>query len=840
MQAVTTAAEGNAGLTADEARRRLVAFGPNSLPPAKPPSLLHWLAELVREPVLILLLLAAAIYFVLGSMVEGAVLIVFAMFSISLMLVQEQRSQSALAALRELATPIASVRRDGRDMRVPAAELVPGDVVVLNEGERVPADGVLLLGSQLSIDESLLTGESLPVLKSTADVSLVYGGTLAVAGHGLARLTETGPRTETGKLGASLATIEPEQTHLQRTTGRLVRAFGGLALVVCGLLAVWYGLVAHDWLRGILSGLALGMAMLPEEFPVALAVFLAIGSWRLARAGVLVRRAAAVEALGAVTSLCVDKTGTLTENRMRLRYLDNDMRLDLQAVRSLPSEALPLLASAYDASRRNGYDPMDLAIFELADAMRFVPSHAGDSPVREYGMDGDLLAVTQVWHDGTGAPFAATKGAPEAVLALCRLDPSETARITARAHDMAEQGLRVLAVASAAWSGMALPDDPRRFTFTYLGLLAFEDPVRASVPAAVAEARSAGISVRMITGDYPVTARAIALQAGIDASQVVTGDQLRTADTAQMRHWAQTVDVFARVRPDQKLTLVDALQAVGETVAMTGDGVNDAPALRSADVGIAMGQRGTDVAREAADIVLLEEDFGRLIDGVRLGRRIFDNLRKVIIYIAAVHVPIAGLGFLPLAFGLPPAIWPLHVVILEMLVDSMCSLAFEDTPAEPDIMTRPPRPREQSVAGLPQILFGLLQGLVVLTGAFGLYAGALGAGVEEDVARTMALLLAVLGDIVLVLANAGQHSLFERWRLPRPQPLFLPIAASILGLVALAIAVPGLRQVFQFGVPGPAQFALVAGAAVLTWLLLEALKLVPAIRRIAGAMQPAP
>lgn len=836
MQPDVTEAEASAGLSSDEARRRLRLHGPNLLPAGPPPSLLDWVAELAREPMLLLLLLAAAVYFVLGSMTEGAVLIVFALFSISLMLIQKQRSQRALAALRQLAAPVAAVRRDGRELRLPAADLVPGDIVILNEGDRVPADGVIVSATHLAVDESLLTGESLAVEKAVGPEQRVFGSTLVVAGHGLARLTETGMRTEAGKLGASLAAIETEQTHLQRTTGRLVRSFGILAVIVCTLLAVWYGLAVNDWLRGILSGIALGMAMLPEEFPVALAIFLAIGSWRLAQVGVLVRRAAAVEALGAITSLCVDKTGTLTENRMRVRFLDNTVSLDLREAGAVGAEFTPLLKAAGYASRRSSHDPMDLAILELSD--RSLPPATSEEPslIREYDMTSDLLAMSRVWRDAAGRSFVAAKGAPEAIAALCRMDATEAERIAGRTRQMAEQGLRVLAVAEAECSDAPLPEDPRGFEFSYLGLVAFEDPVRDSVPAAVAEARTAGIAVKMITGDFPGTARAIALQAGIDASDVVTGDQLRDADDAQLLQWGRTVSVFARVRPEQKLRLVDALQAAGETVAMTGDGVNDAPALRSADVGIAMGQRGTDVAREAADIVLLDEDFGRIIEAIRLGRRIFDNLRKVIIYIAAVHVPIAGLGFLPIAFGMPVAIWPIHVVLLEMLVDSMCSLAFEDTPAERDIMRRPPRRRSESVAGLLQILMGLAQGAVVLAAAFGIYAAALTSGVEADIARTMALLTAVLGDLALVLANARQHSMFEQWRLPKPQPLFLPIAVLMIILLALAVGVPALREIFHFGVPSLAQLGVVVAVSVGSWVVLELMKLAPPVRRIAGAM----
>ncbi len=824
------------GLTSAEAWRRLGVYGPNSLPSARPPTLRDRLLRLVREPMLILLLLAAAIYFVLGSMAEGIMLMLFALFSISLMLIQERRSEDALAALRQLAAPIARVRRDGEDMRLPAADLVPGDLVILNEGERVPADGVMLSATQLAIDESLLTGESVPVDKTVSPTgNRVFGSTLVVSGHGIARLTETGSRTETGKLGSSLARIVPEQTHLQQATGRLVRIFGILALVVCGGLAVYYGLARQDWTQGILSGIALGMAMLPEEFPVALAIFLAIGSWRLAQVGVLVRRAAAVEALGATTCLCVDKTGTITENRMQLRYLDDGAtRLDARQKAVLPASFVPLLRYARYASRRGGYDPMDLAVFDLADSVLASDLDEGFGLEREYGLTTALLAVSQAWRDSHGRLLVATKGAPEAVLGMCPMQAEDAASMLDRAHELARRGLRVLAVAEADWDAEGLPDDPRQFAFRCLGLLAFEDPVRASVPAAVAAAHAAGVQVKMITGDFPATARSIAADAGIPHAEIVTGEQLQDAGPDQLQQWARTVSVFARVRPEQKLQLVDALQANGETVAMTGDGVNDAPALRSADIGIAMGRRGTDVAREAAGIVLLDEDFGRIIEGIRLGRRIFDNLRKVIIYIAAVHVPIAGLGFLPVVLGLPVIIWPLHVVVLEMVVDSMSSLAFEDTPPEPDIMCRPPRRRSESVAALPQLFYGLAQGTAVLVAAFGIYAGALAIGVDTDVARAMTIVTTIIGNLGLVLSNSSQHSLFTG-TLPRPQPLFVPIAGATLTLIVLALYVPALRGIFYFGLPSVIELAVAAAAALSAFVLVEAGKLLAPVRRIVGA-----
>ena len=834
------------GLTKLEAAARLAQYGPNSLPTERRASIGDTLRHLIQDPILALLVIAACVYFVLGSMAEGAMLLFFALFSVWLMLLQERRSENAIRALKELAAPVATVIRDGEEQRVPSHEVVPGDLVVLGEGERIPADGELVTASQFTVDESLLTGESVPVNKlkgpsepDDGDAGRVFSGTLVVRGHATARVTATGAATEAGKLGTSLATIVSGPTQLQQTTGQLVRVFGMLSLIVCVALTVYYGLMLGDWLQGTLSGIALGMAMLPEEYPVSLSVFLAIGSWRMAQIGVLVRRAAVVEALGAATCLCVDKTGTITENRMRLHSLDDGTeRIALGGVVSLPAASQNLLRAAYFASRRGGYDPMDVAVFDAADQALATQPGGDWGLTREYGLTPELLAVSQVWRDVDGATFVATKGAPETVALLCRLDPEAKARWLERVHTMAAQGLRVLGIAVATWEGDTLPDDARSFAFTFLGLVAFEDPVRPSVAAAMAQAGAAGVKVKMITGDFPGTARAIALAAGISAREVVTGAELQAASPEDRQLIASRVDVFARVRPEQKLELVTALQAAGETVAMTGDGVNDAPALKAADIGIAMGKRGTDVAREASDIVLLDEDFGRIIDAVRMGRRMFDNLRKVMIYITAVHVPIAGLAFLPVILGWPVAVWPLHVVILEMVIDSMCALAFEANPAEPDAMQRPPRPRGESVVALPQLAFGMLEGAVLLAAILGVYGMSLHLGVAEDVARAMTIVTLIVGNLGLVLNNSSQRSVFLPGAGLRPPRWFWLIAGSALLVLAVGIGVPGLRGLFHFSPPDWVQLLIAAGMGLCSFVVIEGLKLIPAIRQIAGAYRP--
>ncbi|HEY0919293.1 cation-translocating P-type ATPase [Devosia sp.] len=841
------------GLSESEARARLAAYGPNLLPADRARSFLTVAWGIATEPMLLLLLLAALVYITIGSIAEGLMLLAFALFSIGLTVFQDWRGENALKAMRELGAPSASVVRDGVERRIPASEVVPGDLIVIGEGERIAADGRLVRATQLAADESLLTGESVPVNKRAAaavsqdapvpggdNQPFVYSGTLAVRGHGLAEVSRTGSQTQAGRIGASLATIVQAQTPLQQVTGRLVRTFGVISIAVCTALVLYYGVVLGDWLQGLLSGIALGMAMLPEEFPVVLTIFLAIGAWRMAQVSVLARRPAVIETLGAATVLCVDKTGTITENRMRVRVLDSGTeRLAVQPGQAVPAAFAGLLEAAYLATRRGSYDPMDAAVLDLVPE-RIEAALADDwGLAREYGLTPELLAVSQLWRDAGGRFRVATKGAPEAVAELCHLDADERQRLARRVHELAGEGLRVLGIAAGEWTGAVPPADPHAFSFCFLGLAGFEDPVRASVPAAMAEATSAGIAVKMITGDYPETARTIGRAAGIDhQGAVLTGSDLDRLDEAALSRAVHDTGIFARIMPEQKLLLVRALQGRGETVAMTGDGVNDAPALKAADIGIAMGARGTDVAREAAGIVLLDEDFGRIITAVRLGRRIFDNLRKVIIYIAAMHVPIAALAFLPLLFGLPPAVYPLHVVILEMIIDSMCSIAFEATPEEPGIMRRPPRPRRQPVAGFPQVLLGLVQGGLLAAAAVGIYAWALASGVPEDTARTMTIVATVAGNIALVRVNATHDpGLLLSGR--AVQPTFWLIAAVAVAVVAAAVLVPQLRVLFQFGLPTLLQLALAIGAGLAAAVAADVLKLVPRVRRILGA-PPAP
>jgi Ca2+-transporting ATPase len=581
--------------------------------------------------------------------------------------------------------------------------------------------------------------------------------------------------------------------------------------------------------------------MLPEEFPVVMAVFLALGALRLARIDVLVRRSSAIEALGAATVLCVDKTGTLTSNRMQVRALVSSTgETDLEhagragAVR-LREEAAHVLDVARRASRRTSVDPLDRALQETATALIDAPAIAED-PVREYGLTQDLLAVTLVWRDPDGTLRVAAKGAPEAIIGMCRLAPSEIDAIEVALARLAERGWRVLAIAEARFNGDRLPDRPDQFDFSYTGLVAFEDPLRPTVAAAVREARAAGVTVAMITGDYPATARAVALQAGIDSkAAILTGPEIARMDAAGLRQAVSRTQIFARIQPVQKLKIVEAFAANGQIVAMTGDGVNDAPALKAAHIGIAIGPRGTDVAREASDLVLLKEDFGLIVAAIRMGRRIFDNLRKVMIYITAIHVPIAGLALLPVLFGFPPLMLPVHVVLTEMIIDPVCSLAFEGEKEEANVMNRPPRAADEPIAGPAQIGLGLLQGVMLLGATlFTAWAALQLGGQTEGQSRALAFMALSAGNLLLVRVNATHQMTLPRL-FDSNHRMYWAIVLLAVAALTVAVTVPVIMKVLQFEQPSLGAICLAILAGSVAVLAFDLLKRMPGVQRALGA-----
>lgn len=777
------------GLTSQEAERRRAEVGANQLPEPAPRPWVRIAWEVVREPMFGLLIAATILYLALGESSEGLFLLAGTAATVALVVIQSLRSERALAALRRLAQPLARVIRDDLERRVPASELVPGDLILISEGDRMPADARLVRGDSLRLDESLLTGEAEAVTRfparSNGGASDLLAGSLVLSGAGAALVTATGQATQFGQIGVALSQIREGRTPLQRAAGRLVAGLAVLAIAFSLAITLSYGLRFGRWLDGLLAGLTAAIALIPEEFPMVLTVFLAIGAWRLARRQVLVRRPAVIETLGAATILCVDKTGTLTENRMTLAVLvtADGRRL---APGDTGDDAARLVETAALASPSASADPMDRAVLGVAGAR-------DGAPDRSWPLASERLAVIQLWRTPRHQ-LAAAKGAPEAIFDLCRLDPVRRRMLHETVEGLAREGLRVLGVASTRLSRVDAPFDLSATVFEFSGFVAFSDPLRSDAPQALAAARSAGVAVAMITGDHPETALAIAGQAGLDVSAgVVTGSEIAASNPEQLAALTRDARVFARVRPDQKLALVRALQSQGQIVVMTGDGVNDAPALQAADVGVAMGGRGADVAREAADLVLLDDRFAALVGGIRLGRRIYANLRKALVYVSAVHVPIAGLALLPLMLGLPPMLFPAHVVLLELIIDPACALVFEAEPSEPDSMTRPPRRRSEPLFGPRQILGAAGQGLLILAATLAVYVAAL-RSLSDEQARGLAFVALIAANLTLAIAVSASKgaSLFAWHRRP-----FWVIVAAAGAVLAAALTVPALAAVLK-------------------------------------------
>jgi Ca2+-transporting ATPase len=830
------------GLTDQEALEHLAEDGYNELPFAKKRTFLHILLEVVREPMFLMLIACGLLYLFLGDREEALMLMGFVIVIIGITFYQEQKTERALEALRDLSSPRALVIRDGKQQRIAGREVVREDIILLSEGDRVPADAVLLSGNNVNVDESLLTGESVPVRKRPwdgrlemgrpggDDLPFVYSGTLMVKGQGIAEVRATGPRTEIGKIGKALQILEPEDTNLQRQTGKIVRNFAIVGLSLCAIVVVVFALTRGDWLNGFLAGITLAMATLPEEFPVVLTIFLALGAWRISQHHVLTRRVPAVEMLGAATVLCVDKTGTLTLNRMtvtRLSVRNETLEVDGKQI-SLPEAFHQVVEYSILASPTDPFDPMEKAMKELGGRTLANTEHIHKEweLVREYPLNENLLAMSHVWRSPEGQDYIiAAKGAPEAVAYLCHFSPERTGALRNEINEMADRGLRVIGVAKAAFQPRFLPEGQHDFDFEFIGLLGLADPVRPEVAGAVKECYTAGIRVIMITGDYPGTARNIARQIGLQPLEnIITGSELDAMSDDELQERIKTACIFARAVPEQKLRIVIALKANGEVVAMTGDGVNDAPALKASHIGIAMGGRGTDVARESAALVLLDDNFASIVQAVRTGRRIFDNLKKAMAFIFSVHLPIAGMSLIPVLLNWPLALLPVHILFLELIIDPACTVVFEGEEDEPDIMQRPPRRLEEPLFGRAMILSGLIQGLGILAVVLTVYVMIMTCGYGEAEARMMAFVCMVIGNLGLIFANRSwKHSILKTIRIPN-KALWWVTGGTAFFLV-LVLNFPFLRDLFKFAPLHRWELALITLSGFIGILIAESVKI---------------
>jgi Ca2+-transporting ATPase len=815
-----------AGLSASEAHRRLVTFGPNALvPETSSGGIRHVLVQVLTDPMSVLLVIAGTVYLALGDGVDALVTFVALLPIAAVTVVLELRGERALASLRRLAAPTALVIRDGKEQHVPALDVVPGDMLVVREGDVIAADARLVGGTELVVDESTLTGESLPVTKtSAAGDGDLYAGTTVLAGRATANVLTTGRATRYGAIGQLVASADQPQTPLQSLIRRLVVQLSIVAAVFCLAvvgLELWRGV---DFASALIAGVSLAMAAIPEEFPMVFALYLGLGAWRLARDRALVRRLVGVETLGATSVICTDKTGTLTMGTIEV------------AAHWTPPHVAEgdLLRAAVLASEPRPYDPLDQAIvrFALSHGIRVDELHAGEL-VRDHTFDTADRYLSHVWrHDGVLSVHA--KGALEGIVGRGVTAGDVRAAALAANERFAEQGMRVIAVASSTHvrERGARADDESQLAL--VGLVAFADPVRPGVADALAECRAAGVRVIVITGDHPVTAKAVAESLGLAHVRVATGADLDVADEPALATLVSTVDIFARTRPEQKHRIVRALRVQGHVVAMTGDGTNDAPALREADIGIAMGRRGTDVARSAATLVLLDDNFATIVAAVRDGRRIFENLRRSFSYLIAFHAPLLVSALVVPIVGAPLLLLPIHLVWLELVVHPTASLVFEADAAADDLMRRPPRARETGLLDRGALAGLLARGLALTVGVLGLYLYELGSGASAEAARGVAVAGLIFGQVLLVLLErAGARPL---WTVGLSGNRALVwILGATLGSLVLVEYVGPLATLLHLAPPSPGAWLVALAVAIAATCWSQPLK---AFRR--GAAQPMP
>ncbi|MBK5244599.1 MAG: cation-translocating P-type ATPase [Eubacteriaceae bacterium] len=828
------------GLTTEEAQKRQVQHGKNELATAKKQSFFIKALHIIAEPMFLLLIVAAIIYFILGEPRDGAIMLIFVIGIISIDVIQEWKTDKTLSALKDLSAPHVTVIRNEKEVIIPSVDLVPGDVMMIAEGVKIPADGEILKANDLSVDESSLTGEAEGVWKVTVENAeesndywrrdYCYAGTLVTQGNATILVDKIGALTEYGKIGTHVASVEDKPTSLQKQTGSLVKLCAGIAGVLFALVSVitYFNIPEYAFgdriIASILSGITLAMAMIPEEFPVILTVFLSMGAWRLAKNKSLVRKLPSVETLGAVSVLCVDKTGTITMNQMTVR--------DTWALNGDTNNLCEIMGLGCET---DAYDPMEKAMLRYCEKMCYSKEHLfGGKLLSEYAFTNELKMMGHVWrHDGE--IIVAAKGSPERMLTISILTDEERQLVDAKITEMSKKGLRVIAVGEMRpQTETEIPKNITDCKLTLCGLIGLADPPRESVKEDIKNCAKAGVRVVMITGDNGITASSIAKQIGMpNSDHIITGDQLNNMSDEELSERVKDVSIFSRVIPEHKMRIVKAFKANGEIVAMTGDGVNDAPALKTADIGIAMGKRGSEVSREAADLILMDDNFSTIVNTIKDGRRIYDNIRKAVGYVFTIHIPIAFASLLAPLLGIAPAslfLLPLHVVLLELIIDPTCSIVLERQPAEHDIMERKPRNPNKNLINARTLTKSVIQGLFIFTASFGTYYMFLQEG-NAPLARTMGLAVIMLSNLALVQVNSSDtdFAIQSFKRLMHDKVMWAVNIGTLVGLfIILYTPITGFLKLYPLTM---GQFLMAAGIAALSVFWYELVKLFYWIKR---------
>lgn len=835
METVST---NTSGISSEEAKQLQEKYGRNELTTGKKESFLKKLVHILSEPMFLLLFVAAVIYFILGEARDGAVMLIFVIGIISIDVVQEWKTDKTLNALKDLSAPKITVLRDGREIMIASVDLVPGDLMMVYEGVKIPADGIVIKCNDLCVDESTLTGEAEGVWKiNTATTSSTteywrkdycYAGTLVTQGTGSILVDKIGLATEYGKIGMHVAMAPEEPTPLQKQTRSLVRLCAWIAVFLFLLVGLftYFNIPDHAWgeriIESILSGITLAMAMIPEEFPVILTVFLSMGAWRLAKKNSLVRKLPSVETLGAVSVLCVDKTGTITRNEMKVQ--------ETWALNGNQSELCEVMGLGCET---DAYDPMEKAMLSHCDELGFSKEYLFDGELlTEYAFTNAVKMMGHVWNRN-GEIVIAAKGSPERILSICEITEEEKRGCKSQIFKMANEGLRVIAVAVKKLEKQEeIPDKITDCRLTLLGLIGLADPPRESVMKDIEECNKAGIRVVMITGDNGITAASIAKKIGMkNCDQIITGDMLEGMTEEELREKVKQVNIFSRVVPAHKMQIVKAFKQNGEIVAMTGDGVNDAPALKYADIGIAMGKRGSEVSREAADLILMDDNFTTIVETVKDGRRIYDNIRKAVGYVFTIHIPIAFASLLAPILGIAPSalfLLPLHVVLLELVIDPTCSIVLERQPAETDIMDRKPRNPKEKIVNAKRLLKSVLQGVTIFAASFTTYFITLDGNPENaPVARAMGLAIIMLSNVLLVQVNSSDHdfAIQSIFRLAKDAIMWLVDIVTILGLIIILYTpLSGFLQLAPLSVRQIGIVVIVSAIAVLWYEIVKAVR----------------
>ncbi|MBS5983485.1 cation-translocating P-type ATPase [Clostridium butyricum] len=788
------------GLNSEEVEKLQKKYGMNELVSQEKPNMLKKFLGVFKEPMFLLLLIAATVYFLLGAPKDGAIMLVFVGFVASITFIQEWKTEKTMNALKDLTSPKVNTLRNGKNILIKSTELVPGDVVFLSEGERIPADCIVLEPSNFSVDESILTGESEYVMKVSTTQSekstdywkkdILYAGTLCVFGKCTAIVKFTGINTEYGKIGKAISEAKDEPTPLQKKVSILVKniAIAGVILCISVMVASYF--YSFDILNSILSGISLAMAIIPEEFPVVLTVFLSMGAYRLAKNNTLMRKISAVETLGSATVLCVDKTGTITQNKMKVKSIYSDGRIfNNEDLKNQELSDLMVLSCEKDP-----YDPMEKAILEAANLSQLETVYKYDLS-KKIAFDSKTKRMANIYIKDNKY-YVAVKGSAETVLGLCNLDKQTMDEINIEIDKMASNGLRVLALADC--TSEEVYEDLECYELTFKGLVGLQDPPKEGVEEAIKLCKKAGIRVVMITGDYSKTAMAIGEEIGLKfTDKVIVGNEIDSLSENELCEVVKSCDVFSRVIPEQKMKIVKALKKNGEIVAMTGDGVNDAPALKSADIGIAMGKRGTEVAKEAADMILMDDNFTTIVKSVKDGRRVYDNIRKAMVYILIIHIPIAAMAMFAPLFNLPPLLLPMHIMLLELIIDPTCSIVFEGEPAEANIMENHPRPPQEPLLTRNLTIKVVLQGIIMFLAAFMPFHYMIDLGISSEYARSFSLITFIVANVTLVLVNRSNTELLYHLIKEKGSKVRLIVNSMALIMVFAIVYIPILNGFFR-------------------------------------------